>query len=163
MGAKQMLNFLCTRRASLLALFFAAVAAFSPARADGNLVNIATYDNNGVQVVLDTYTENDKVVGLIAMYGNNLRISFAFDRGDWAELQNLWQAAMRADGSDYKSVGSLAETGTNEKCVITIAGGPTVRLTIVDPIKGALVFDVQPSVVADFDTRLGQVASAVTN
>jgi len=159
----KLLNYVRPIRASLFALSLAAVAVLSPARAEGNLVNIATYDNNGVQVVLDTYTENGKVVGLIGMYSNNLRISFAFSRGDWPALQNLWQAAMNMDGSDYKSQGSLAETGTSEKCVITAAGGPSVRLTIVDPITGALVFDVQPSVKADFDTKLSQVASVVTD
>jgi hypothetical protein len=131
-----------------------------PARA-GDLAVIGTYDNKGVEAKLLTYTENGVVVGLVGMEQNGVRISYAFAHSDWAALEKIWSAAVQTTGSEYVAAGSVAETGTKAKCVITASGGPTVRLIIVDPSDGAIMFDV-PN-VSDFDAKLRQVAAATTN
>ncbi len=145
--------------AFLFVLFFSAAASLSPARAD-DLVRVATYDNGGVKLVLATYAEKGKVVGLIGMTEGSTNVSFAFDRPDTANLLHLWQAAIDEHSASYVSKGSLAEVGTTAQCVLTAAGGPAVRLTIVDPIAGAVVFVVQPDDQADFDAKLHQVVAA---
>lgn len=150
-----MRNFQLLRAAALVVVLLA-----MPARA-GDLKTFGTYDNKGVETRLLTYTEGDAVVGLIGMEQNGLRISYAFSRADWPEFEKVWRTAMETTGSDYKAAGSVAESGTKAKCVIAVAGGPTVRLSILDPVDGAIQFDIPD--VQDFDTKLRQVAAATTN
>ncbi|MDE2164090.1 MAG: hypothetical protein KGL29_01675 [Alphaproteobacteria bacterium] len=144
---------------SLLLLLVAAV----PARADDGTVNqVAQYTSNGVVAEIDTYTEKDVVVAVLAFKANGVTQTFAFDRNDWPAVERLWNAARDKDGNDYVSIGSLAEVGTTEKCVLLAAGGPMVRLTIVSPIAGALTFNLPREQVQDFDAKLRQAASVTT-
>jgi len=143
--------------AGLLLVLLAAI----PARA-GDVNQVGHFENGGVAAEIDTYTDGNVVVAVVALKANGRTLTFAFDRNDWPALERLWSAASRESADKYVSFGSLAETGTTEKCVIAAAGGPTVRLTVVSPIDGALVFDVPRYMVPDFDAKLRQAASMTT-
>ena len=144
----------------LRAAAFVLVCLAMPARA-GDLNTLGTYNNKGVETRLLTYTENGVVVGLIGMEQNGLRISYAFSRGDWPAFEKVWRTAVETTGSEFKAAGSVPETGTKAKCVIAVAGGPAVRLSILDPVDGAIQFDIPD--VQDFDAKLRQVAAATTD
>jgi hypothetical protein len=144
-----------------LAAFVLLCAAGGQARA-GDLHQVGDYTNNGIEAEIATYSDNGTVVAVLAFKTSSMTVSFAFDRTDWPALERLWQSAYQQSSTDFVSFGSLAETGTKAKCAITAAGGPMIRLTIVDPVAGALVFDVTPGVKADFDTKLRQAAAVTT-
>jgi len=141
-------------------VFLFLLAAF-PAVA-GDVKVIGHFENGGVVAEINTYTDGDVVVAVIALKASGKTITFAFDSNEWPALERLWDSAKQESGAEYVSFGSLAEKGTTEKCVITAAGGPTVRLTVVSPIDGALVFDVSRDMVSDFDASLNQAASVTT-
>ncbi|MBU6297554.1 MAG: hypothetical protein KJS68_04855 [Alphaproteobacteria bacterium] len=143
-------------------LFLVLVAAV-PAHADDGTVNqVAQFANNGVVAEIDTYTNKNVVVAILVLKANGQTQTFAFDRNDWPAVERLWNAARDVNGQQYVSIGSLAEVGTTEKCVLLAASGPTVRLTIVSPIAGALTFDLSREEVQDFDAKLRQAASVTT-
>jgi len=146
----------------LLPLMLFAATPLSSASAAGNLVSVGEYNADGVQVNLDTYTDGPQVVALIGMKGSGTSISFAFDQAEWPKLRNLWNAARAKSGGTYQTAGSLKEVGSTAQCVITLAGGPGVRMTIVDPTAGALTYVVQPSDQSDFESKLSQVGNAAT-
>jgi hypothetical protein len=133
-----------------------------PAWAEGTINKVGQFSNNGISAEIDTFTEGAVVVAVIAFKSGDQSRTFAFDRNDWPALERLWASAMSKQGSEYTSVGSQAEVGTSEKCVLLAAAGPGVRLTIASPLTGAMVFDIPSSMVADFDTKLRQVASLTT-
>jgi hypothetical protein len=145
----------------LIAILFA-LTATTPALAAGDLKNFGEYSDGTVKVDLDTYTDGPKVVSLIGMKGNSLSISFAFDRAEWPKLLQLWTRAKAMTGSNYMTAGSLKEVGSSAQCVITFAGGPAVRMIIVDPTVGALPYILQPGDQSDFDTKLRQIGDAAT-
>ncbi len=132
-----------------------------PARA-GDVSLVGHFENGGIVAEIDTYQDGSVIVAVLALKANGRTLPFAFDRNDWPSLERLWGSASQETGAKYVSFGSLAETGTTEKCVITAAGGPTVRLTVVSPIDGALVFDVPRYMVSDFGAKLKQAASVTT-
>ncbi|MDE2183343.1 MAG: hypothetical protein KGJ78_10005 [Alphaproteobacteria bacterium] len=146
-------------RTAALAVAFLWSAAWA-----GDLNSIGSYANNGVETNIFTYKEGDTVVALIGMHQGDLRISYAFAKSDWPDFERLWNAARSAGGSSkFVAAGSVPETGTKAKCVITAAGGPNVRLIIVDPSEGAILFDLPPGVEGDFDAKLRQAAAQLTD
>lgn len=136
--------------------------AAGAAKAEGTVQQVGQFINNGVTAEIDTYTDNAVVVAVIVFKSNGHSYTFAFDRNDWPALERLWSAAVDKHASDYVSIGSLAETGTSEKCVMLMAAGPAIRLTIASPIDGAMSFDVAPSFATEFDAKLRDAASVTT-
>ena len=145
--------------ACLFLMLFAAVPAYA---AGGNVDKIGSFENNGLTAEIDTYTEGAIIVAVIAIRQGDRVETFAFDKNDWPDLERLWNGARAKAGGNYVSVGSLAETDTSEKCVILMAAGPAIRLTIVSPIEGALVFDVPSYMAGEFEAKLRQAAAVVT-
>lgn len=146
------------------ACLFLILFAVAPANAaGGNVDKIGTFENNGLTAEIDTYTEGAIVVAVIAIRQGDKVETFAFDRNDWADLERLWDDARSKAGGDYLSIGSLAEKDTSEKCVILFAAGPTIRITVVSPIEGAMVFDVPSYMASEFEAKLRQAASVVTS
>jgi hypothetical protein len=143
----------------LLAIMFLLTA---PASAAGNLAKFGNYSDGTVTVELDTYTDGPQVVSLIGMKGNSISISYAFDSAEWPKLLRLWNTASAMAGADYRTAGSLTEVGSSAQCIITLAGGPAVRMTVVDPVAGSLVYIVQKEDQADFETKLRQIGDAAT-
>jgi hypothetical protein len=143
-----------------LAILFLLTAA--PAYAEGSLLSVGTYSDGTVTVNLDTYTDGPKIVSLVGMKGNSISISYAFDKAEWPKFLRLWTSAKAMTGSDYKTAGSIIEVGSSAQCVISLAGGPGVRITIVDPTVGALVYVVPPGSEDDFDAKLRQIGDAAT-
>jgi len=142
-------------------LFFALMAS-GAARADGQLANHGTFTDGTVNVELDTYTDNGQVVSLIGMKGNGISISFAFDASDWPDLLSLWRSARAKSGDKYQTAGSQKEVGSSAQCVITMAGGPAVKIIIVDPTAGALVYVVNPSDQDSFENDLREIGAMAT-
>lgn len=143
--------------------FVLGLAANAPtAQAAGTLSSVASYNDGSVKVDLDDYVDGPKVVALMGMKGSGISISFAFDRAEWPNLLSLWTKAVAKTGSDYITAGSLKEVGSSAQCVITMAGGPAVRITIVDPTVGALVYTVQPGDEAEFGQSLRRTGDAAT-
>jgi hypothetical protein len=149
---------------ALAGLFLLSALLFAmPAYAgDGKTDLIGHFENGGAVAEIDTYTDGAVVVAVMAIKISNRTMTFAFDRNDWPALERLWSAARSTGGEKLVSVGSLAEVGTTEKCVITFAAGPQIRLTIVSPIDGALVFDVPRTMGDDFDAKLRAAATVTT-
>lgn len=145
----------------LWAGLFLALSMTVPARA-GEVSVVGHFDNAGVAAEIRTYTDGGMVLGVVALSANGRSIGFVFDRKDWPALLQLWNAARQETGTKYVSFGSLSEVGTSEKCIIAAASGPTVRLTVVSPIDGALVFDLPRYMVSEFDTKLKAAAAATT-
>ena len=112
--------------------FVLGLAANAPtAQAAGTLSSVASYNDGSVKLDFDDYVDGPKVVALMGMKGNGVSISFAFDKAEWPNLLSLWTKAVAKSGSDYATAGSLKEVGSSAECVITMAGGPAVRITIV--------------------------------
>ncbi len=143
----------------ILALSLTATVA---ANAEGTVSIAGNFSDGAVNVQLATYTDGPAVVALIGMKGNGTSISFAFDTSEWPKLLKLWQEAREKSGDEYQTAGSLTEVGSTAACVITMAGGPAVRITIIDPRRGPLVYDVQPSDQASFESYLSQIGNAAT-
>lgn len=145
--------------ACLLLLLVAAV----PAQAAGGTIDkLGVFENNGMTAEVDTYTEGATIVAVIAIRRGDQVETFAFDRNDWPDLERLWTGARGKAGGSYASIGSLAEKDTTEKCVIAVAAGPAIRLTILSPIDGALAFDLRSDQASEFEAKLRQAASVVT-
>jgi hypothetical protein len=143
--------------------FVMGLAANAPtAQAEGTLSEVATYDDGTVKVELDDYTDGPQVVALMGMKGNGVSISFAFDQAEWPKLLAIWTDALAKTGPDFTTAGSLTEVGSSAQCVITMAGGPAIRITIVDPTAGSLVYTVAPGDLATFDQALRQTGDAAT-
>jgi hypothetical protein len=142
------------------ALLLLLIAA--PARA-GEANVVGHFENGGVTAEIDTYSETGTVVAILAFTSNGRTMTFAFDRKAWPSVERLWQSAKQVRGQKFVSIGSTVETGGDEKCVITAASGPGIRLTIVSPIDGAVVFNVPRGAVAEFDAKLRQAASMTTS
>jgi hypothetical protein len=132
-----------------------------PARA-GDVATIGHFENGGVAVDIDTFSEKGAVVALLAFTSGGRTLTFAFDRNDWPGVSQLFQGAKQVRGAKFVSIGSVNEVGSDEKSVLTAAGGPAIRLTIVSPIDGAIVFNVPRGAVAEFDAKLRQAASMTT-
>jgi hypothetical protein len=128
----------------------------------GDVKVVGHYENGGVTAEIDTYSENGAVVAVVAFTSGGRTMTFAFDRNDWPALENLWKSARQVHGAKFVSQGSVSEAGTEEKSVIAAAGGPAIRLTILSPIDGAVVFNVPPKMAADFEAKLKLAASATT-
>lgn len=143
------------------AFMFLLVAIAVPACA-GDLSQVAHYMRKGVSAEINTYSNKDAVVAVLAFKTKSYTLTFAFDRNDWREMESAWHSAVREKGNKYVSEGSFVEPNTTEKSVLLIAGGPTVRLTIASPINGVIVFDIPRAILADFDAKLRQAASATT-
>ena len=147
---------------AIVAALFFALSGTSVARADGQLANHGTFSDGVVKVEFDTYTDGGQVVSLIGMKGNGLSISFAFDSTDWPHLLSLWQSARAKSGDKYQTAGSLTEVGSSAQCVITMAGGPAVKMIIVDPTAGALVYVINPSDQDSFEGDLREIGAMAT-
>jgi hypothetical protein len=139
-----------------LALLFAA-----PVQA-GDISTVGQFQNGGATAEIDTFNEKGTIVGILVFKSSGKTLTFAFDRNDWPALDKLWRTARQVQGAKFVSAGSLAETGTDEKGVITFAGGPAIRITIVSPIDGAIVFNVPRSMAGEFEAKLRQAASMTT-
>jgi hypothetical protein len=149
---------------NLLAIAFVVglTMAASSAHATGSLTAVQRFSDGTVNVDMEDYTDGPKVVALIGMKGNGISISFAFDIAEWPKLRKLWNDARALTGPNYATAGSMREVGSSAQCVITFAGGPAVRITIVDPTEGALVYTVQPGDQAAFASALEQTGDAAT-
>jgi hypothetical protein len=153
----RMLSKLCSIWAGAFLFLMMAVPALA-----GDVNIVGHFENGGVTAEIDTYSENGVVVAILAFKTNGRTMTFAFDRKDWPAVDRLWQGAKQARGAKFVSIGSVAERGSDEKCVITAAGGPGIRLTIVSPIDGAVVFNVPRNATGEFDAKLRQAASMTT-
>jgi hypothetical protein len=143
------------------AVLFLLIAIAGPVHA-GNMSPVAHFARKAVTADINTFSDNGTVVALLVFKTKGYMLTFAFDRNDWSEMQSAWKSAVREKGNNYVSEGSFVEPNTTEKSVLLIASGPTVRLTIASPINGVIVFDIPRSMVADFDAKLRQAASAAT-
>ncbi|MGH6870973.1 MAG: hypothetical protein ACREHE_05645 [Rhizomicrobium sp.] len=151
-----------TRFLGLLGLAVFAAMVSSGARAEGTLTNNGTYSDGSVKVDLDDYTDGPSVVALMGMKSGSTSISFAWDSTDWPDVLKLWNDARAMTGSSYATAGSLREVGSSAQAVITFAGGPAVRVTIVDPTAGALIYTVQPGDEDAFGSALEITGNAAT-
>ncbi len=133
-----------------------------PRRPRGTLSSVASYNDGSVKLDFDDYTDGPKIVALMGMKSGDVSISFAFDKAEWPKLLQLWTKALAKTGTSYSTAGSLKEVGSSAQCVITMAGGPAVRITIVDPTAGALVYTVQPGDEAEFGQSLRRTGDAAT-
>jgi hypothetical protein len=143
-------------------LFFSAMALAPDTCAAGDLTKHASYNDGAVQYDLDTYVDGSKVVALIGLKSGGTTISFAFDQAEWPKVLKLWQDARAMSGSTYSTAGMLREIGSSAQCVITMAGGPDVRVTVVDPTVAAFVFVVHPADQDDFESKLREIGDAAT-
>jgi hypothetical protein len=139
----------------------AATLVHGAAAADG-LKGFLHYTHGGVVIDLDTYTKGPQIVGLIGMQDGNKSISYAFDKSDIPTLLKMWDEARAVSASEFKSAGTILEVGSTQRCAISAAGGPGIRLSILDPVKGAVVFDLTTDEASEFDTTLRQVAASTT-
>lgn len=153
----RMLTKLCPIWAGVfLALLFAA-----PLQA-GGISAVGQFQNGGTTAEIDTFSDKGTVVAVLVFKSGGKTLTFAFDRNDWPSLDNLWRTAKQVQGAKFVSSGSLAEVGTDEKGVIAFAGGPAIRITILSPIDGAIVFNVPRSMAGEFEAKLRQAASMTT-
>jgi len=139
-----------------LALLFAA-----PVQA-GDVSTVGQFQSGGITAEIDTYSEKGTVVAIVAFTSGGKTLTFAFDRNAWPSLDKLWRTAKQVQGAKFASAGSLAENGSDEKSVIAFAGGPAIRITILSPIDGAIVFNVPRSMAAEFEAKLRQAAAMTT-
>jgi hypothetical protein len=131
------------------------------AGADG-LQGVLHYTHGDVVIDLDTYTKGPQIVGLIGMQDGSKSISYAFDKGDITALFKMWDEARALTSDNFESAGTVLEVGSTQRCAISAAGGPGIRLSILDPVKGAVVFDLTEAEASEFDTGLRQVAASTT-
>lgn len=158
-----MAAFSIAHRGLFVFAFVMGLAGNAPtAQAAGTLSEVASYNDGTVKVDLDDYVDGPKVVALMGMKGNGVSISFAFDQAEWPKLLAIWTNALAKTGPDFTTAGSLTEVGSSAQCVITMAGGPAVRITIVDPTAGSLVYTVAPGDQAAFDQALRETGNAAT-
>jgi hypothetical protein len=146
--------------ATIAFVFF--VAAGLTAAQAGQLSKLGGFDSGAVHVDFDNYNDDGKIVALIGMKSDGTTISFAFDKAEWPKLLTLWRSARAMTGSSYATAGSLTEVGSSARCVITLAGGPGVRMTVVDPTAAAFAIVVQPSDADGFENSLRQIGEAAT-
>lgn len=135
--------------------------ASAPALADG-LQNVGTYHDGNSEFVIDSYSKGAVTVGLIGLDDNNLKVSYAFDKTDWPAFYRLWQKARAMSSDKLQTAGSVTETGSATLCIVALAGGPGIRITIVDPTRGAVTVLLQPSDVDAFEANLLSVAGTLT-
>lgn len=145
------------------ALAFSAMALTAPpASAAGELNKHGTYDDGATHIDFDNYIDGEKNVALIGVKNNGTTISFAFDKTAWPNLLQLWESARAMSGAKYSTAGTLKEVGSSAQCVITMAGGPDIRISLVDPTAAAFVFVVPVAEQADFESKLREIGDAAT-
>jgi len=134
---------------SLLALLVSLALVTAAHSDDGKLDVVGKFENGSRELVVATYTTNDgqERVGLLAWRAGPNRNSFALRLDEWDPIFKLWQKAARAQGSAWKTIGTISETGTSDISRIDMRGGPGVELAIASP-KGASIAYLLPA--ADF-------------
>jgi hypothetical protein len=132
-----------------------------PARADG-LQLVATLSSASGKLLVADYTQGPSTVGLIAVRVGSQTYSYSFDKSEIPALVALWTKAERTDGDKFVAAGSVAETGTHALDVLLLAGGPSVRFSIADPVDGLFSFDLARGDYAAFDAALHKAADAIT-
>jgi hypothetical protein len=133
----------------------------APAQADG-LQQVATFKSGTSQLILDTYTEGATVVGLIGIKTAKTE-SYSFGKSEFVTLLALWTKAQSLSGAAYTAAGSVAETSTKALDVLLLAGGPTMRFSIADPIRGVQLFDLAPADYAAFDAAFHKMGDVLTD
>lgn len=146
----------------------ALVAAFGvlgtalPARAAGQLIEIATFTSGGAQLKVDTYTSDGSTVGLLGISpAAGKRISFAFNRSEWTALIALWKKAAATQPGAWTIAGSMSETGTTEPSFLVLYAGSALNLVIDEPTNSA-VFSLARTDDPAFETALGRALDSLT-
>ena len=149
-----------------LAASFAIVAfaglASAPALADG-LQYYATFTSASEKLVVVDYTTGTTTIGLVGIKLSTGAYSYSFDRNDLPALVALWNKAKTMDGTALVAAGSVAETGTKALDVLLLAGGPSARFSIADPVNGLVTFDLSRSDYPTFDAALRKAADALSS
>jgi len=128
------------RIVSLIALLIGITLGAAARCDDGKLDIIGKFESHSREFVVATYTTSDgrDRVGLLAWRAGEERNSFALRLDQWGVIFGLWEKAARAQGRDWKMVGTISETGTTDISRIDLRAGPGVELAIASP-KGARI------------------------
>lgn len=147
--------------ASLAIVAFAGLAS-APARADG-LQYYATFSSDTEKLVVVDYTTGATTIGLIGIkLSTGASFSYSFDRDELPALVTLWNEAENMSGTAYGAAGSVAEPDTKARDVLLLAGGPSVRFSIADPVNGLVTFDLSRGDYATFDAALHKAGDALS-
>jgi len=141
----------------LVAAFVTAPLLVTSSASAGNLAILSSFNNDGEELDVATYTEGDQIVGLLGMKGpTGLRISITFDKKKLAAFIDMVQRAYDFDFIGWKEAGSYTETDTKSPSHIVVYGGPSLRFSLTDPSVGSLDFTLNPADVAAFQATLNQ-------
>jgi len=135
----------------------------SPVRAADGLHVVSSFSSSNAKLVVANYTDGSEVIGLIAVTTPSQTFTYSFAKSDLNTLLGLWEKARHASAQKYVASGSMAETDTHALDVLLLAGGPTVRISIADPVDGLGSFDLSRNDYSAFDSALNKAAAAVTN
>ncbi len=134
-----------------------------PARAADGLHVVSSFSSSNAKLVVADYAVGAEVIGIIGITTPSQTFTYSFVKSDLNTLLGLWEKARHADAQKYVASGSMAETETHALDVLLLAGGPTVRISIADPVDGLGSFDLSRGDYSAFDSALNKAAAAVTN
>ncbi len=135
----------------------------SPVRAADGLHVVSSFSSSNAKLVVANYTDGSEVIGIIGVTTPSQTFTYSFVKSDLNTLLGLWEKARHVSAQKYVASGSMAETETHALDVLLLAGGPTVRVSIADPVDGLGSFDLSRSDYSAFDAALNKAAAAVTN
>jgi hypothetical protein len=151
-----------SRRLLVLVVAFVIFGATLPARADGQLEEIAAFASDGARLTVAVFTEDGNTVGLLGIAPvAGKRISFAFNRSEWTTLVALCKKAGATLPGAWTVAGSMAESRTTEPSFLVLYAGATLNLVLDDPTNSA-VFSMARSDEPAFETALDRALDRLT-
>ena len=147
----------------LLALLIGLVLGTAARCDDGKLDIVGRFESHSRELVVATYTTNDGQdrVGLLAWRAGESRNSFALRLDAWDGIFELWRKAARAQGREWKAIGTVTETGTSDTSRIDMRGGPGVELAIASPKHASIAYVLPSADFARFEQAMRDMKAAL--
>ncbi|SDR69136.1 hypothetical protein [Opitutus sp. GAS368] len=150
----------------ILAVAFGFILLPAPLPAKGQLTTVSSFPDAGQKLDVVTYHDPDKggqnKTGLLGIAAQT-RISFAFNKEEYADLFALWQKARQAQADAWTEVGSLKERGTSDPATIILLAGPGVKFIISDSRHPTLTHVLSRADLDRFENALNQVKDFLSN
>jgi len=146
----------------VMAMSVALVLLDLPVQAEGQFDIVAKFEDAKVGLDVITYTNPDVTasasrVALLGFRSRSVRTSFVFSLNEWRSLFDLWTTAVKAQSDSWKVVGSLTEMGTTDVSVLTMSGGPGVKLAVTSLKKVSITYVLANADMARFEKALFRV------